>query len=497
MALKRVGSPTSTAPEPEKPQASDMTAVELATNIARAIGQGLTFGFADEAEAFARSTLGSETYEDALKSARQGLETLPASVRLPVEIGSSLVYGPLAAGRTAAATALRSAGMGALYGAGTGEGVTGRASGALFGGTLGGTLPTLTPKVTEGAKELLSRGVPVTIGQAFGPTAKRIEEAATSIPFAGDVIKGAQRKAIERFGTAAYNEALEPIGAKIPRGLTGRDAFEAAEQAISRAYDDVIKDIDLPAGQAFVQDVSGVVGRYANELPKKEADQLAKIVQRELTNRIVDGRLSKEAFKEAQSAIRGKAYQFGTSTDAYQKDLGDALNDVAGELFEVLQKEAPELATQLQKVDTAYSRFVPLQKAAAKGEEAVFTPAQLRQQIRAQGRRTPAAMARGELPMQRLAETGQNILGARLPDSGTATRGLISLGALGGGGAAVGLPLEAMALGAGMSSLYTTPAQAFLRRAIPLAGRGLRTPAAAGLLAQPLSDKLQAPLFGE
>ena len=42
------------------PEAPEMSNVDLAKNLARAIGQGLTFGFADEAEGYARSILGDE-----------------------------------------------------------------------------------------------------------------------------------------------------------------------------------------------------------------------------------------------------------------------------------------------------------------------------------------------------------------------------------------------------------------------------------------------------
>ncbi len=479
----------SVSPDGKTSQAPEMSNVDLAKNLARAIGQGLSFGFADEAEGYARSILGDETYTEARDSARASLEQfreeMPITAygsEIAASIPSALVGG---AGLTAArltgkipqATAL-----GAAYGAGTAEELEDVPVSAGLGAATGAGFQKYAPRVTQGAQELLRRGVPVTVGQMFGGGAKRLEEAATSIPIMGDVIKGAQRRAMERFGAASFNEALEPIGKKIPKNLTGREAYEAAEAQISKAYDDVIKDIDLPAGQSFVQSVSGAVGKYAGDLPKKEADQLAKIINRELTNRIKNGRLSKQDFKDAQSAIRGQAYTFSTSTDAYQKQLGDSLNDVAGELFEVLAKESPDLATQLKKVDTAYSRFVPLQKATAKADEGIFTPAKLRQEIRAGGRRTPAAMARGELPMQQLAEVGQDVLGAKLPETGSAVRGMLGFGALGGAGASVGKPLEAMALGGLASGLYTRPAQAFLRKLIPVTAGALRTPAAAGLL---------------
>jgi hypothetical protein len=481
-------------------EAPKMSSMDLAINIARAIGQGLTFGFADEAEGFARSVLGDESYEEARDAARAGLEQFREEMPITAygtEIAAS-VPSAIAGGAALQAARLGSkiaqAGlMGAGYGAGTAEEVSDIPISAGLGAAAGAGLQKLTPSITSGAKELIQRGVPVTIGQALGTGAKRAEEAATSIPFMGDVIRSGQRRAFERFGVAAYNEALEPIGKKIPKNLTGREAYQAAEKQISDAYDNVIKMIDIPAGQTFVQNVSGVVGKYSQDLPKREADQLAKIVQREITNRIQGGRLSKQAFKDAQSGIRGDAYTFSTSTDAYQKQLGDALNDVAGELFEVLAKEAPELSTQLKNVDTAYSRFVPLQKAAAKSGEGVFTPAQLRTQIRSGGRRTPAAMARGELPMLKLAETGEQVLGVTVPETGSATRGLTGMGILGGLGAGAGMPLEAMALGGVASGLYTRPVQSVLRKSIPYATRFAQTPATAGLMGQQVEDIYTTP----
>jgi len=480
-------------------QAPEMSSTDLAINLARAIGQGLTFGFADEAEGFARSVLGDESYEEARDSARAGLEQfreeMPITAygaEIAASIPSAVVGG---AGLTAARLAGKipqAAAMGAAYGAGTAEEVSDIPVSAGLGAATGAGLQKVAPRVTQGAKELLRRGVPVTIGQMFGGGAKRLEEAATSVPFMGDVIKSAQRRAMERFGAAAFNEALEPIGKKIPKSLTGREAYEAAEAQISKAYDDVIKDIDLPAGQTFVQNVSGVVAKFADDLPKKEADQLTKTINREIIRRIKNGRLSKQDFKDAQSAIRQEAYDFSTAQSGYERKLGDALNDVAGELFEVLAKEAPDLATQLKNVDTAYSRFVPLQKATAKADEGIFTPAKLRQEVRSGGRRTPAAMAKGELPMQQLAETGQEVLGARLPESGSAVRGLVGVGALGGMGAGAGMPLEAMALGGLAGGLYTRPAQYLLRSGIPAAAGLARTPAAAGLLSQALPSPISS-----
>ena len=67
----------SVSPDGKTSQAPEMSNTDLAFNLARAIGQGLTFGFADEAEGYARSILGDETYTEARDSARD--QTHPVS----------------------------------------------------------------------------------------------------------------------------------------------------------------------------------------------------------------------------------------------------------------------------------------------------------------------------------------------------------------------------------------------------------------------------------
>jgi hypothetical protein len=85
--------------------------------------------------------------------------------------------------------------------------------------------------------------------------------------------------------------------------------------------------------------------------------------------------------------------------------------------------------------------------------------------------------------LQELARAGRATLPATLPDSGTATRGIVANALMSGaGGATIGMPLESALIGGGLSALYTTPAQNLLRRTLPAAGAMLRTPAAAGLL---------------
>lgn len=146
--------------------------VDKVKGAARAfLGQGLGMGWGDEAEAFFRSRLGDEGYEDALKKIRQ--EYAQYSKEAPIastvaEFGGGMapalgmMFVPGAQGaaaaqakRTTAGTLARLAGLGATTGAvsGAGSAVEGdRVSGGAAGATLGAAIGLGTPIALRSAK---------------------------------------------------------------------------------------------------------------------------------------------------------------------------------------------------------------------------------------------------------------------------------------------------------------------------------------------------------
>lgn len=500
------------------PSVGGFDPIEFATGLARSIGQGVTFGTADEAEAWATSLLGDETYKQARDRIRTELEQfrsdypktaygseIASAVAMPFGVaklagkgivkGAEMLNKPAAdlaaqklmqAGQSIAATAPKvtkavtspvgtATGLGAAYGAGAAPEVSDIPEYAATSAILSAGAQKVLPPITAAAKDLMRRGVPLTVGQKFGGVIGGLEERLSGLPIADFLVGGARRRAIDKFGTAAYNEALAPIGEKLPMKLKGRDAYIAAESKINNAYKKVLSDVTIPAPTALIASV----GAMAADLPEKEAKQLAAIIKREISQRVKDGKLTGEAFKEAQSAIRGKAYQFTTSTDAYQKQLGQALSDAAEELTSSLARANPQKAGELKNIDTTWSRFKPMQLAAgSKGQEGGVTPAKLLEKVYSQSRRAPSVLARGEGRMQSLAETGREVLGTKVPDTGTAGRNLFTLGALGYGIDPVTTALAAGGLGAA----YSRSGQALASGVIEAARRAGRSPAAAGLL---------------
>jgi hypothetical protein len=90
--------------------------------------------------------------------------------------------------------------------------------------------------------------------------------------------------------------------------------------------------------------------------------------------------------------------------------------------------------------------------------------------------------------MQELAETGVDVLGAKVPESGTAGRTLLGAGLL-SGGAYVDPGATGLVAG-GLGAAYTRPAQYLLSGAMEAVRRGGRSPAAAGILGSETTDRI-------
>jgi hypothetical protein len=154
LASKLKSMSSATPPEPEKQRI-------------RAMGQGLTLGFADEAEAALRSAVAGEPYEATLGDIRQKLKSYQQAYPMSsvgyealgalAPTGVALLASPFTGGTSGAAVAptlgglaLRGAVAGGAYGYGTGEGdilsaerasrVPGGAGFGFVGGLVGGTV---------------------------------------------------------------------------------------------------------------------------------------------------------------------------------------------------------------------------------------------------------------------------------------------------------------------------------------------------------------------
>ena len=179
----------------------------------------LTLGTADEIAAAGRSAMG-EDYETALAEERARDEAADPTLRLAGALPAAVAAGGVVgAPRTLLQALTQAGGFGAAYGFGSGAGgAAERAKEAAKGGALGaavgapvyGVANVIAPRIGQALQALRQEGVRPTVGQLAGPFASRVEQRAGSIPVVGDVIRGAQTRALEDFNRGAINHALRP-----------------------------------------------------------------------------------------------------------------------------------------------------------------------------------------------------------------------------------------------------------------------------------------------
>lgn len=410
------------------------------TNIARAAGQGLLFGFGDEIEAFVTSKLDEgKSYDEVLKDIRDNIDQFrkeSPTLAYGTEIVSSIPTAILGGGGLAR-LGLTGAGKiaaveGAIYGAGAGEDAESRTKGALTGAALSGITGTASDKLlfkkSDLAKELQKKGIPLTPGQSLRDSGSlgstlisALEDLSTSYPGAGAPIQAKRLESLIKTNRVLLEEAVNPLGIKIPTNLSPREAYSYVDDIISKQYDDVISNLSL-------KDTSNLESKILNIIEKSVLDsndqaKALKIIDASLINRIENNTLSGKNLKNSQTNLRKRSENF-SKKGGFEGEIGLVLKQVKNALEDEIDLQNSG-SQQLKKLNTVYGRLMPINDAMQQAvvQEGVFTPAQIIRSIRKQDpTKRKIKLIKGEKPLLETATQAQKVLGSQFPDSGTASR---------------------------------------------------------------------------
>ena len=445
------------------------TYFNIARDVARATTQGLTLGFADEIEAGVRSAFDSnKSYTDIIKQVRGQIKDFRKSnpgTAIGTEIAGAILPTIAAQfipglGQTASvantarlANIARGAGVagaeGLVYGVGTAEGGLGErltnpntaisgATSAVLGGAVGG----LAPKITDEARELIQKGVPVTPGQAVkgstlgGTTLSRMEEATgKNVFFLGDAITSALQNAQTGFNRAAVDDALSQINIKAPKNLEGKALIKFGQDALEKKYGEILPKLSIKNSEQLTGALQNILNDVDKDISKDITQRVNKLLIKKIKPAPVTTALDGKAIKTAQTELRRiitRLRREGTET-ALRK--ADAFDDVRLTVSHQLQTEMPELAKELAELDQAYGLFEIVRNASIRTKQKEgFSPVDLLQaSAKSDITKRQSKFSAGEARMQGLAQQAQDVIGATVPDSGTSQRMLVS-GGLGLGG---------------------------------------------------------------
>jgi len=381
------------------------------------------------------------------------------------------------------------AGQGTLAGALTpvteGDFVSEKAKQIALGTGFGAATPAITgqaarmiqPQTRPEVKELLKAGVPLTPGQILGGAYRGAEERIAGLPMVGDIIKAAELRGIKQFNRATIDDALAPIGEKLPQKLeAGRDAIVYAAEKIGNKYDTLLPKLKGEIDKQFTKELAAI-RHLGQNLPEREATQLNRIIESEVVGRFTkSGLATGRTLKNVESKLGEISTQMRRSDNYDTRTLGDAIQEVQASMRRMMERANPEYKGDLKAINKAYAKFQRPEAAAGRigAKEGIFTPAQLRSVTRSMDvSKRKKAFARGRAPGQKFAETAESVLAKTVPESGTVGRALMAELAL-GGAAKLASPL--FALGAGVGGLYTAPGQRLAEAALtkrPEAARAL------------------------
>jgi len=336
------------------------------------------------------------------------------------------------------------------------QGAAGAVGGAIAAPIAAGVGRMLSPRGNADAAALQAVGVNPTIGQRLGGPWNTAEQKLQSLPILGDAITSARGRARAQFNTAAINEALDPLGQRVAG--SGSAAVNEASTIVSNAYDDASRMVsgvvlDPPAAQEL-----SALRQMAQNMTPDMARRFNRIMDNDVLSKLSPaGGMESQTFKTVDSTLGKIATRFRSGT-ASEQELADAVLELNRVIKDAARRQSPQYAAALDAADSAYARLVRVQEASklAKGNDGVFTPGQLLSGVsQADKSVRKNAVARGEALMQDFATQGQRVLGNSYPDSGTAGRLALGLGALATGSVSPAIPLGLT----GAAALYAPQSQ--------------------------------------
>lgn len=303
------------------------------------------------------------------------------------------------------------------------------------------------PKLAEGVKDLTDKGVKLTPPQMLGGEFAAAEEKAQSFPIVGGALKEQRRGSFEGFNKATWNDVLKPLGKDIGDRV-GHEAVDHAYDQIHTAYENAKPKMDIGLDKQFITD-----------LGKLNDQQVLQVVRREVNANLKPGGnvIEPDGLKSVESTLNHYASELKRSSVGSERIRGQEFAAAADSFREMIARQDPVYKKAIAPADEAYKLYLRAAGAAGRvgSKEGVFTPSALKSSVRGLDTSKRKGMfARGKAPMQDWAETGEKVMGDKIPNSGTTDRGLAYLVAQ--------HPMQALALGG--SRLAVDPIYALLRR---------------------------------
>lgn len=350
-----------------------------------------------------------------------------------------------------------------------GEAAAWGAGGTVVGRALPGAVSKLRKPITPGpeAQKLLDAGVQPTFGQVLketnprlGGMVSRAEDALATVPVAGTPLRFTRERAQESFQRATREAALPP-----GVGREEAESIDKLSDAFSTVYDNAVKDAQFSKdknpfnfSKTELDDGLDALAYGTTITPQKlaEAKGAVSAVFDDIDPHTMH---TPKSAHEVEKRLKAIAYKYKSSADPDVREYGNFIHQ-AGNSWKMTWRGAlpKDSAATLKDIDTAYSQFIPVRRAGARGDlvdPEAYTPKQLLQAVRA-GDKTlnKSRYIAGDMPQQELARAAERVLGSKTPDVSPGVK--LTVGSALAGSPLVGLGVPA-AIGTSALAIYGTP----------------------------------------
>lgn len=305
---------------------------------------------------------------------------------------------------------------------------------------------------------LEAEGVNLTAGQRTGSRPLRYAESMLGdTPLASNAATLAKEAQAKQFNQAVAKRMGENADLFTPEMMKG------ARDRIGRQFDDISSRNVLTPDAQLGTDLMSTVQTYGRTLPSQRRETFNNYVT-DIMGGFSGGQMAGDVYQRTRSNLTRDAKSVRTTDPQY----AEALRGLRQSLDDGFARSvSPADATAWQQANQQYGAMKTVEKAVTgAGEQAALgniSPQQLRSAVAANDR---PAYARGQGELAKLSRAGAAAM-SPLPDSGTASRQIVTSllsGGLGSGGGYAGASFGPMAAAAGAAVGMAVPA---------IAGRGL------------------------
>ena len=311
------------------------------------------------------------------------------------------------------------------------------ATGAGLGGAFGkGSQLLFAPIVGKKVQTLKDMGMTqFTPGQLIsdvpfiGPMLQRAEQALSSVPVVGSLMKGGRQNAVEDFNRAVGNHVLAPMDEALSNKTNvGHELADEIYNKVTNAYQDIAPKLTFNAkfkspetGETALNTLNKALKDVTENLDSNQAKTVVSTYKKFIINPLqADLTMTGERFRRAESNLGNAAY------DAFRKGdttMGLAYRELQANLRGMLAEQNPSKARELAGIHESFKRWLRLEDAAGRrgAEEGVFSPSHFASAVEKLGERKKSI---GKALMQDEAKAAESVLGSKVPDSGTAERAM-------------------------------------------------------------------------